>query len=146
MLESPFKRRLSDTTELFKESSNKTQKTEDNNLSREERLEQVFENMRLRRIVKENHGGDINQLAFFFNNKNFSAPFGIDKVKTFDKRGAVQRHSTDTSNVLATVGGCEVHTIIDPGNHQKLNSNFNSLVYTITNIVVIIWISCQISI
>jgi hypothetical protein len=99
-----IKRRLSDATNT--QQTNKTPKTE--NKSREQRLEQVFENMRLRRIVKENHGGDINQLAFFFNNKNFSAPFGIDQVKTFDKRGAVQRHRTDTSNVLATVGGCEV--------------------------------------
>lgn len=95
------KRRLSDAAT---DQSNKVIKSED----KEQRLEQVFENMRLRRIVKENHGCDINQLAFFFNNKNFSAPFGLDQVKTFDKRGAVQRHSTDTSNVLATVGGCEV--------------------------------------
>lgn len=103
MSSAPVKRRLSDTTNVL---PNKTLKTED----KEQRLEQVFENMRLRRIVKENHGGDINQLAFFFNNKNFTAPFGLDQVKTFDKRGAVQRHSTDTSNVLATVGGCEVNT------------------------------------
>lgn len=95
------KRRLSDAANV---TPNKTIKTED----KEQRLEQVFENMRLRRIVKENHGGDINQLAFFFNNKNFTAPFGLDQIKTFDKRGSVQRHSTDTSNVLATVGGCEV--------------------------------------
>lgn len=108
MPESTIKRRLSESTQVENGQVNKTQKTEEEELSREERLEQVFENMRLRRIVKENHGGDINQLSFFFNNKNFTAPFGIDKVKTFDKRGAVQRHSTDTSNVLATVGGCEV--------------------------------------
>lgn len=107
MIASP-KRRLSDATNLENKQANKSLKTEEKDKSREERLEQVFENMRLRRIVKENHGCDINQLAFFFNNKNFTAPFGIDKVKTFDKRGAVQRHSTDTSNVLATVGGCEV--------------------------------------
>lgn len=77
-------------------------------LSKEERQERVFSNMRLRRIVKENHGSDINQLAFFFNNKNFSAPHGIDQSKTFDKRGAVQRDQSDTSNVLVTVGGAQV--------------------------------------
>jgi hypothetical protein len=77
-------------------------------LSKEERQERVFSNMRLRRIVKENHGSDINQLAFFFNNKNFSAPYGIDQSKTFDKRGAVQRDQSDTSNVLVTVGGAQV--------------------------------------
>lgn len=126
MIASP-KRRLSDATNLENKQANKSLKTEEKDKSREERLEQVFENMRLRRIVKENHGCDINQLAFFFNNKNFTAPFGIDKVKTFDKRGAVQRHSTDTSNVLATVGGCEL-SIYDNehcGDHLDIMSNFD---------------------
>lgn len=81
---------------------------ESEELSKEERQERVFGNMRLRRIVKENHGSEINQLAFFFNNKNFSAPYGIDQSKTFDKRGAVQRDQSDTSNVLVTVGGPQV--------------------------------------
>ncbi|KAI9360257.1 WD40-repeat-containing domain protein [Pilaira anomala] len=114
------KRRLSDANT---DQSNKTLKSED----KEQRLEQMFENMRLRRIVKENHGCDINQLSFFFNNKNFTAPFGLDQVKTFDKRGAVQRHSTDTSNVLATVGGCEL-SIYDNehcGDHLDIMSNFD---------------------
>ncbi|KAI7865053.1 WD40-repeat-containing domain protein [Mucor mucedo] len=120
MTSAAVKRRLSDTTNV---QPNKTIKTED----KEHRLEHVFENMRLRRIVKENHGGDINQLAFFFNNKNFNAPFGLDQVKTFDKRGAVQRESTDTSNILATVGGCEL-SIYDNehcGDHLDIMSNFD---------------------
>ncbi|CEJ01111.1 hypothetical protein RMCBS344292_15148 [Rhizopus microsporus] len=79
-------------------------KENEQNEPRDKRQEHVFGNMRLRRIVKENHGQDINQIAFFFNNKNFSAPSGLDLNKTFDKRGAVQRNSTDTT----TVGGCEV--------------------------------------
>lgn len=86
--------------------------SEQTTLSRDQRQEHVFGNMRLRRIVKENHGRDINQLAFFFNNKNFNAPSGLDLNKTFDKRGAVQRNSTDTSNILATIGGCEVKITI----------------------------------
>lgn len=94
--------------------------SEPTHLSRDQRQEHVFGNMRLRRIVKENHGRDINQLSFFFNNKNFSAPSGLDLNKTFDKRGAVQRNSTDTSNILATVGGCEVR---DPIVNFLLNIN-----------------------
>ncbi|KAG2186323.1 hypothetical protein INT43_002761 [Umbelopsis isabellina] len=96
-------------------------------LSKEERQERVFSNMRLRRIVKENHGSDINQLAFFFNNKNFSAPYGIDQSKTFDKRGAVQRDQSDTSNVLVTVGGAQINVYDNEhcGDHLDIMSHFN---------------------
>lgn len=58
------------------------------------RTENIFSNMRLRRIVKENHGQDISQLSFFFN----------DNTR---KRSA---RRIDTSNVLTSVGGCEVKT------------------------------------
>lgn len=105
------KRRLS-TDESEGSSNNKVAKTDE--LSREQRQERVFVNMRLRRIIKENHASTIHQLAFFFNNKNFSGPVGIDLQKTFDKRGSVQRDQTDTSNVLASVGGCQVRTYTQP--------------------------------
>ena len=105
------KRRLStDASEESSNNNNKIAKTDE--LSREQRQERVFANMRLRRIIKENHASTIHQLAFFFNNKNLSGPVGIDLQKTFDKRGSVQRDQTDTSNVLASVGGCQVHTHI----------------------------------
>ncbi|KAI8378085.1 WD40-repeat-containing domain protein [Choanephora cucurbitarum] len=83
--------------------------------------------MRLRRIVKENHGCDINQLAFFFNSKNFKAPVSLEHHKTFDKRGAVQRDSTDTSNVLGTVGGCQLSVYDNEhcGDHLDIMSNFD---------------------
>ncbi|KAI9014349.1 WD40-repeat-containing domain protein [Phycomyces nitens] len=83
--------------------------------------------MRLRRIVKENHGSDINQISFFFNSKNFSGPVGIDHNKTFDKRGAVQRDQTDTSNILATVGGCQLNVYDNEhcGDHLDIMSNFD---------------------
>jgi hypothetical protein len=54
-----------------------------------------FGNMRLRRIVKENHGHDISQLSFFFNNKNITKLTATALV--------------DTSNILGSVGGCEVN-------------------------------------
>lgn len=109
------KRRLSDASDFSStegQSANKkvaVEQKEQENLTKEQRQERVFANMRLRRIIKENHGTDVNQVAFFFNNKNFSAPVGLDVNKTFDKRGSVQRDQTDTSNVLATVGGCQVN-------------------------------------
>ena len=105
-----IKRRLSEVNENEEHQGNKMAKIDDSKeeLSRNERQERVYKNMRLRRIIKENHGTDVNQLGFFFNNKNFSAPVGIDVRKTFDKRGSVQREQTDTSNVLATIGGCQV--------------------------------------
>ncbi|ORY98798.1 WD40-repeat-containing domain protein [Syncephalastrum racemosum] len=83
--------------------------------------------MHLRRIIKENHGSDIHQLAFFFNNKNFSAPVGLDVNKTFDKRGSVQRQQTDTSNVFASVGGCQMNLYDNEhiGDHLDLMSNFD---------------------
>ncbi|KAF7726033.1 hypothetical protein EC973_009098 [Apophysomyces ossiformis] len=129
------KRRLSDsasneqrTTKILKaEDSSVKQDSDAPALSRDQRQERVFANMRLRRIVKENHACDINQLSFFFNSKNFSAPVGIDLNKTFDKRGAVQRDQTDTSNVLATAGGCQINVYDNEhcGDHLDIMSNFD---------------------
>ena len=67
-----------------------------------------FGNMRLRRIVKENHGHDISQLSFFFNNKD------ITKV-----RATVL---IDTSNVLGSVGGCEVNYALQKQKKKKVNA------------------------
>ncbi|KAG0167670.1 hypothetical protein DFQ28_000494 [Apophysomyces sp. BC1034] len=136
-----LKRRLSDSVSNEEQSSKMLKVVDDSkfhsempDLSRDQRQERVFANMRLRRIVKENHACDISQLSFFFNSKNFSAPVGIDLNKTFDKRGAVQRDQTDTSNVLATAGGCQVGTkkkkinVYDNehcGDHLDIMSNFD---------------------
>lgn len=88
---------------------------------------QVFENMRLRRMVKENHATDIMQVGFFFNTKNFDAPVSFDSNKTFDKRGAVQRDESDTSNVLGTVGGCQLSVYDNEhcGDHLDIMSNYD---------------------
>ncbi|KAI8068017.1 WD40-repeat-containing domain protein [Gongronella butleri] len=110
------------------DSPSKVLKTEMSSaLSRDEQQRKIFQNMRLRRIIKENHGQDITQLAFFFNNKNFLAPVGLDMQKTFDKHGSVQRDYTDTSNVLATVGGPQVNIYDNEhcGDHLDIMSNFN---------------------
>jgi hypothetical protein len=70
--------------------------------------ELIFRNFRLRRIVKENHGHDINQLAFFFNLSHYSAPVGAQYKKKFNKFGHVERNVRDTSNILASVGDIQV--------------------------------------
>ncbi|KAL7331553.1 hypothetical protein PS15p_203730 [Mucor circinelloides] len=75
------------------------------------RTENIFSNMRLRRIVKENHGQDISQLSFFFN----------DNTR---KRSA---RRIDTSNVLTSVGGCELSVYDNEhcGDHLDIMSNFD---------------------
>ncbi|KAF1803152.1 WD40-repeat-containing domain protein [Mucor lusitanicus] len=67
--------------------------------------------MRLRRIVKENHGHDISQLSFFF--------------KDDDSERSAQR--IDTSNVLASVGGCQLSVYDNEhcGDHLDIMSNFD---------------------
>lgn len=111
MVSTAVKRRLSDASDQTDNKMLKTEPVEEQEPTREERQQKIFSRMHLRRIIKENHGSDIHQLAFFFNNKNFSAPVGLDVNKTFDKRGSVQRQQTDTSNVFASVGGCQVRRI-----------------------------------
>ncbi|KAF9428897.1 hypothetical protein BGZ94_000618 [Podila epigama] len=74
-------------------------------LSSSEQLEAIFKNLRLRRIVKENHGSEINQLAFCLNSRYNHTPFGLDMIKTFELRGAVKRDPSDCSNILGTTGG-----------------------------------------
>lgn len=73
-----------------------------------EQLEAIFKNQRLCRIVKENHGSEINQLAFCLNQRHNRTPFGLDQVKVFEKRGDVKRDPMDNSNVLGTTGGPQV--------------------------------------
>ena len=51
----------------------------------------IFRNFKLRRIVKENHGHDINALSFFFNLGNYEAPVGVEYIKSYDKSGHVER-------------------------------------------------------
>jgi len=56
----------------------------------------IFQNMHLRRILKENHGGDINQLVFF----RRPVFFPQNKTEFID----------EPSNLIATVGGAQVWT------------------------------------
>ncbi|GAN05757.1 WD domain, G-beta repeat-containing protein, partial [Mucor ambiguus] len=76
-----------------------------------QRTENIFSSMRLRRIVKENHGHDIPQLSFFFNDN--------------DSKKSAQ--PIDTSNVLASVGGCQLSVYDNEhcGDHLDIMSNFD---------------------
>ncbi|CAB4374778.1 unnamed protein product [Rhizophagus irregularis] len=88
--------------------------------------ELIFRNFRLRRIVKENHGHDINQLAFFFNLNHYSAPVGAQYKKKFNKLGHVERNVKDTSNILASVGDIQANIYDNEhcGDHLDIMSNF----------------------
>ncbi|CAG8740928.1 14531_t:CDS:2, partial [Acaulospora morrowiae] len=85
-----------------------------------------FRNFRLRRIVKENHGHDINHLAFFFNLSNYEAPVGTLYKKNFNKLGHVERSVRDTSNILASVGDIQANIYDNEhcGDHLDIMSNF----------------------
>ncbi|KAJ1911228.1 hypothetical protein IWQ60_010241 [Tieghemiomyces parasiticus] len=88
----------------------------------------VFRNLRLRRILRENHGRTISQIAFFLNAKHHHAdtPVGLNRHKTFDRQGAVERDEDDTSNLLATVGDTQVSVYDNEhcGDHLDIMSNF----------------------
>ncbi|CAG8447783.1 26242_t:CDS:2 [Gigaspora rosea] len=88
--------------------------------------EQFFKNFRLRRIVKENHGNVINQLAFFFNLTNHEAPVGLEYKKVFNKLGHVERNIHDSSNILASVGSIQANIYDNEhcGDHLDIVSNF----------------------
>ncbi|KAG9303054.1 hypothetical protein G9A89_022143 [Geosiphon pyriformis] len=92
-----------------------------------ERDETFFKNFRLRRIVKENHGHDINELAFFFNPRHFDAPVGPEYLKKFNKQGHIVRQVEDTSNILATVGDIQANIYDNEhcGDHLDIMSNFS---------------------
>ncbi|KAL9539434.1 hypothetical protein MBANPS3_010255 [Mucor bainieri] len=79
--------------------------------SKIQRTDSIFSSMRLRRIVKENHGHEISQLSFFFNDNA--------------SQGSSQR--IDTSNVLASVGGCQLSVYDNEHctDHLDIMSNFD---------------------
>ncbi|KAG0052538.1 hypothetical protein BGZ83_002469 [Gryganskiella cystojenkinii] len=91
-----------------------------------EQLEAIFKNQRLCRIVKENHGSEINQLAFCLNQRHNRTPFGLDQVKVFEKRGAVKRDPQDNSNILGTTGGAQANIYDNEhcGDHLDIMSHF----------------------
>ncbi|KAJ2382993.1 hypothetical protein GGI05_005466 [Coemansia sp. RSA 2603] len=94
--------------------------------------EHVFKNLRLRRIVRENHNGTVAQISLMFyrpvdiglngHGLGGMAPY----ERTFDKRGGAIRDATDNSNLLGTIGGSQA-SIFDNencGDHLDIMSHF----------------------
>ncbi|KAI1302823.1 hypothetical protein EDD11_005493 [Mortierella claussenii] len=95
-------------------------------LQESEQLERIFKNLRLRRIVKENHSNEINQLAFCLNQRHNNTPFGLHHVKVIEKRGAIRKDPMDNSNILGTTGGPQANVYDNEhcGDHLDIMSHF----------------------
>ncbi|KAJ1851278.1 hypothetical protein LPJ73_003088, partial [Coemansia sp. RSA 2703] len=94
--------------------------------------EHVFKNLRLRRIVRENHNGTVAQISLMFyrpvdTGLNGHGLGGMPPYeRTFDKRGGAIRDATDNSNLLGTIGGSQA-SIFDNencGDHLDIMSHF----------------------
>lgn len=70
--------------------------------------EKIFSNMRLRRILKENHGQDITELAFCFDKNTTDTYKPVDPEDLFQIHEELGVEDVDASNVLGTVGGAQV--------------------------------------
>lgn len=94
--------------------------------SQSSRMEKLLSNLRLRRIIKENHGQTIKQFAFLFNDKYFHARNPEDFDKGSDTVDSLDYHNNDTCNVLISVGGSEVNENILYYDHSKWSLIFQS--------------------
>ncbi|CEP13765.1 hypothetical protein [Parasitella parasitica] len=85
-------------------------KKEEPTSSQQRHSRNVFFDMRLRKIIRENHGQGISQLVFFLCKENNGTANVID-----------------TSNVLGSVGGCELSVYDNEhcGDHLDIMSNFD---------------------
>ncbi|KAJ2550923.1 hypothetical protein EV175_003880 [Coemansia sp. RSA 1933] len=94
--------------------------------------EHIFQNLRLRRIVRENHNGTVAQLALVFyhpgdKGQNGHGMGGMSSYeRTFDKRGSAIRDPEDNSNLLCTTGNVQANIYDNEncGDHLDIMSNF----------------------
>lgn len=96
--------------------------------------EHIFRNLRLRRIVRENHNTTISQLALMFlhpediNSGNNGRGIGgmVAYERSFDKRGNAIRNPEDNSNLLGTVGHTQTNIYDNEncGDHLDIMSHF----------------------
>ncbi|SAM05553.1 hypothetical protein [Absidia glauca] len=89
--------------------------------------EKIFSNMRLRRILKENHGQDITELAFCFDKNTTDTYKPVDPEDLFQIHEELGVEDVDASNVLGTVGGAQINVYDNEhfGHHLDIMSNFN---------------------
>ncbi|KAI8335858.1 WD40-repeat-containing domain protein [Chlamydoabsidia padenii] len=97
--------------------------------------------MRLKRILKENHERDINEIAFCFNKTTTSIikpldtteeddeeeNFEEEEEEEFDIFDKLNIDQVDASNILGTLGGAQINVYDNEhfGNHLDIMSNFN---------------------
>ncbi|KAG9066430.1 hypothetical protein KI688_001656 [Linnemannia hyalina] len=116
----------SSSTSITTTTTTTAEETTTSIVNKSEQLEAIFKNMRLRRIVKENHSSEINQMAFCLDQRHNKTPFGLDHVKVFEQRGSVKRDPWDNSNILGTTGGPQANIYDNEhcGDHLDIMSHF----------------------
>ncbi|KAJ2779243.1 hypothetical protein H4R18_004118 [Coemansia javaensis] len=93
----------------------------------------IFRNLRLRRIVRENHNGTVAQIALMFyrpcdvglGGHGLGGMAAYERV--FDKRGSAVRAADDNSNLLVSAGGAQasVYDNENCGDHLDIMSHFD---------------------
>ncbi|KAJ1646155.1 hypothetical protein LPJ64_002347 [Coemansia asiatica] len=94
--------------------------------------EHVFGNLRLRRIVRENHNSTVAQIALMYYRPSDQGLGGHGMggmqpyERSFDKRGAAIRDPSDNSNLLVTTGQTQASVFDNEncGDHLDIMSHF----------------------
>ncbi|KAJ1723020.1 hypothetical protein LPJ61_005868 [Coemansia biformis] len=94
--------------------------------------EHIFRNLRLRRIVRENHNGTVAQIALMFYRPGDRGLGGHGMggmpayERAFDKRGSAVREADDSSNLLVSVGHTQASVFDNEncGDHLDIMSHF----------------------
>ncbi|KAJ2383206.1 hypothetical protein GGI23_007199, partial [Coemansia sp. RSA 2559] len=112
--------------------------------------EHIFQNLRLRRIVRENHNSTVAQLALVFyhpgdKGQNGHGMGGMAAYeRSFDKRGAAIRDPEDNSNLLCTAGHSQANVYDNEncGDHLDIMSHFQLPSEDSATIRTCCWIRC----
>ncbi|KAJ2315383.1 hypothetical protein H4R23_003947 [Coemansia sp. Cherry 401B] len=94
--------------------------------------EHIFENLRLRRIVRENHNSTVAQIALMFYRPSDVGLEGHGTggmpayERSFDKRGGALREPDDSSNLLVSAGSTQASVFDNEncGDHLDIMSHF----------------------
>ncbi|KAJ2129194.1 hypothetical protein GGH17_004168 [Coemansia sp. RSA 788] len=94
--------------------------------------EHIFENLRLRRIVRENHNNTVAQIALMFYRPGDAGLEGHGTggmpayERSFDKRGGALREPDDNSNLLVSAGHTQASVFDNEncGDHLDIMSHF----------------------
>ncbi|KAJ2706431.1 hypothetical protein FB645_001576 [Coemansia sp. IMI 203386] len=110
--------------------------------------EHVFDNLRLRRIVRENHNSTVAQIALMYYRPGDQGLGGHGMggmqpyERSFDKRGAAIRDATDNSNLLVTIGHTQASVFDNEncGDHLDIMSHFQLGADATTSLRTCCWI------